>query len=166
MKCITAQGNHFCIDGQPVMLRGIGVGSWLNLEHYELGIPGWDGQIRQALSERCPGFMDRFTRGFFTEADASYLVSLGLTFIRVPVNHRLFWDEETNTWLEYSFSLIRHLGEICEHAGLFSCWTCTPPPAARIRTGTVNAEPDSRNSGIIRSSGIFQQKCSGELPRN
>ena len=119
MKCITAQGNHFCIDGQPVMLRGIGVGSWLNLEHYELGIPGWDGQIRQALSERCPGFMDRFTRGFFTEADASYLVSLGLTFIRVPVNHHLFWDEETNTWLEYGFSLIRHLGEICEHAGLY-----------------------------------------------
>ena len=166
MKCITAQGNHFCIDGQPVMLRGIGVGSWLNLEHYELGIPGWDGQIRQALSERCPGFMDRFTRGFFTEADASYLVSLGLTFIRVPVNHHLFWDEETNTWHEYGFPSSGIWVKSANMPVSISCWTCTPPPAARIRTGTVNAEPDSRNSGIIRSSGIFLQKCSGELPRN
>ena len=115
---------------------------------------------------RCPEFMDRFIRGFFTEADASYLVSLGLKFIRVPVNQHLFWDEETSTWLEYGFSLIRHLGEICEHAGLYFLLNMHTAPGGRIRTGTVNAEPDSRNSGIIRSSGIFQQKCSGELPRN
>ena len=27
-------------NGEPVFLRGIGVGSWLNLEHFMMGVPG------------------------------------------------------------------------------------------------------------------------------
>ena len=118
MNCITVKGNRFYRNGQPVLLRGIGVGSWLNLEHYELGLPGWDGQIRKALTDRCPDFMDAFTRSFFTESDAAYLVSLGIDFIRVPVNHHLFWDETASVWRPDGFALLHRLGEICERSGL------------------------------------------------
>ena len=116
---IRIDKDQFVLGGKPVILRGLGVGSWLNLEHFMMGVPGLDYEIRRCLNEKCGSFMNRFTESFFTLEDARYLRSLGINFIRVPINHHLFWDDKTDTPREYGFLQLKRLASICEQSGLY-----------------------------------------------
>ncbi len=116
---IRTDKDQFVLDGMPVILRGLGVGSWLNLEHFMMGVPGWDYELRKSLNEKCANFMGRFTESFFSLEDAFYLRSLGINFIRVPINHHLFLDDETDTPREFGFMQLKRLADICEQSGLY-----------------------------------------------
>lgn len=110
---------QFFFRGKPLHLHGIGLGSWLNLEHFMVGLPGLDGSIRRAMEQCCPGVMEQFTRSFFTDEDAKYLKSIGVNFLRVPVNHHLFWDDERNRPREAGLAVLRELAQICDRHQLF-----------------------------------------------
>jgi len=116
---IRVQGNRFIHDAQPILLRGLGVGSWLNLEHFMMGVPGWDGALRQCLNRYRPDFMNRFTESFFTLEDACFIRSLGINFIRVPINHHLFWNDELDVPNRYGFDQLERLADICQKSGLY-----------------------------------------------
>lgn len=47
MNFLTAEGNNFVSHCQPVILKGVGLGNWLTLEHFMFGMPGTDSQIMQ-----------------------------------------------------------------------------------------------------------------------
>ncbi len=113
MEPIRVRGNAFVANGQPIQLKGLGVGSWLNLEHFMMGVPGWDGALRDCLDRHSPQFMRRFTQAFFTAEDARYIRSLGINFIRVPINHHLFWDDEADRPSAYGLEQLARLAEIC-----------------------------------------------------
>ena len=117
--CLGIDGNHFTFRGRSIDLRGIGVGSWLNLEHFMVGLPGLDEMLRNALDAAYPGTMDAFDDSFFTDADAAYLRSLGVNLIRVPFSYRLVWDESTGTPRPKGLSKLRRLADICDRHGLF-----------------------------------------------
>ena len=119
MDQIRVCGNQFIANGQPVRLKGLGVGSWLNLEHFMMGVPGWDGQLRACLDRYSPLFTRRYTQAFFTAEDARYIRSLGINFIRVPVNHHLFWDDEADRPNPYGFEQLARLADICTASGLY-----------------------------------------------
>ena len=116
---LSIDGNQFVFDGRPVTLRGVGVGSWLNLEHFMVGLPGLDGMLRRALDERRPGLTRAFEDSFFTDADAAWLRSLGVNFIRVPLNYRRLYDERTGAWVASGFETLRRLADVCERHRLF-----------------------------------------------
>lgn len=116
---VTFRGRQFFFGDKPLHLHGIGLGSWLNLEHFMVGVPGLDGSIRQALAQCCPGAMEQFTRSFFTDADARYLKSIGVNFLRVPLNHRLFWDDERDCPKEEGVAVLRDFAAICDRNELF-----------------------------------------------
>lgn len=116
---IQVQGNRFIYNGQTIRLKGLGVGSWLNLEHFMMGVPGWDGVLRQCLNRHSPNFMNRFTETFFTLEDARYIRSLGINFIRVPINHHLFWDDVLDVPNLYGFDQLERLADICQKSGLY-----------------------------------------------
>lgn len=119
MKFVQANGSDFSVYGVPIFFRGIGVGSWLNLEHYELGVPGWETQIFQAFHGIVPDFDEQFRSHFFTLKDARYLRSLGINLIRVPINHHLFWDEQQDIFRESGLTWLKQLSEICNETGLY-----------------------------------------------
>jgi hypothetical protein len=53
-------------DGEPVPLRGIGIGGWLNMENFITGYAATESLQRAALrramgDEACQAFFDRFT---------------------------------------------------------------------------------------------------------
>ena len=96
---IQVSGTQFIKDGTPVIFRGMGIGSWLNLEHFMIGIPTPDNQIRSSVTdcfgkETADQFFDQFIRNFITEKDFSFLKSCGVNVVRVPFNYRLFIDDE------------------------------------------------------------------------
>jgi len=85
-------------DGTPVILRGAGLGGWMNMENFITGYPGHEFQHRAAMlsvlgPEKYEFFFDKFLEYFFTEADAKFFASLGLNCIRLPFNYRHFEDD-------------------------------------------------------------------------
>src|SRR5690606_34936978 len=84
-------------DG-PVLLRGFGLGGWMNMENFITGYPATESQMRRAMlrtmgRDAYDAFFDRLLDVFFTDEDAAYLASLGLNSLRVPFNHRHFEDD-------------------------------------------------------------------------
>ena len=70
--------------GRTVVLRGYGLGGWMNLENFITGHPGTESQVRRALQgvlgpAAYAAFFDTFLDAFFTDDDAAHLASLGLS---------------------------------------------------------------------------------------
>ncbi|MUL40318.1 glycoside hydrolase family 5 protein [Streptomonospora sp. PA3] len=112
--------------GRTVTLHGVGIGGWLNMENFITGYPGAEQQQRAALrsalgEEGCARFFDGFLSGFFAEADAAHLASLGFNSVRIPVNYRHFEDDLRPFELrESGFThLDRVIAELARH-GLWS----------------------------------------------
>jgi len=82
-------------DGKEVILRGAGLGGWMNMENFISGYPGCEFQIRDALEEaigpkKSALFFDKFLEYFFQEKDAEFFKSLGLNCIRIAFNYKHF----------------------------------------------------------------------------
>ncbi|KIH99387.1 glycoside hydrolase family 5 [Streptomonospora alba] len=112
--------------GTAVTLHGVGLGGWLNMENFIAGYPGAEQQLRAALrsalgEEGYARFFDAFLSGFFAEADAAHLASLGIDSVRIPVNYRHFEDDQRPFELrESGFThLDRVIGELARH-GIYS----------------------------------------------
>ena len=96
---IRVEGEKFVREGTPILFKGLGIGSWLNIEHFMMGIPCTDQMMRESFvnvygKECAADFFKRLADAFITEADFAYLHSLGIDLLRVPFNYRLFIDDE------------------------------------------------------------------------
>lgn len=85
-------------NGNSIILRGAGLGGWMNMENFITGYPGHESQHRAAMlkvlgQENYEFFFDKFLEYFFLEEDAKFFASLGLNCIRVPFNYRHFEDD-------------------------------------------------------------------------
>lgn len=96
---LRVQGNQIVKeDGVPVILRGAGLGGWMNMENFITGFPGHESQHREAMKEvlghkKAEFFFDKFLENFFTAADAKFFATLGLNCIRIAFNYRHFEDD-------------------------------------------------------------------------
>jgi hypothetical protein len=86
-------------SGTPVVLRGVGLGGWMNMENFITGYPANESQQRAALREALGEegyrrFFDRFLATFFDDADARLLSSIGVNCVRLPFNYRHFEDDD------------------------------------------------------------------------
>ncbi|KAF3917373.1 Endoglucanase [Orbilia brochopaga] len=113
-------------NGKIVLLRGAGIGGWMNMENFISGYPGREYQIREALSiaigpEKSEFFFDKFLEYFFTEADAVFYKNLGLNCIRVPFNYRHFEDDLNPRVLKSEgFKHLDRLVTICAEHGIYT----------------------------------------------
>jgi len=97
-------GNRFQHDNRDILLRGVGLGNWLNLEHFLIGLPGTDSQIRESITqvygkEKSAQFWEKFYAVSVAEKDIAYCKACGFNSVRIPVNYKLFYDAafETST---------------------------------------------------------------------
>ena len=96
---VRIQGKDFVKEGKPVLFKGLGIGSWLNIEHFMVGIPCTEYQIRDSFAavygkKTADSFFEGFADSFVQEEDFAYLKSIGVNLLRVPFNYRLFVDDE------------------------------------------------------------------------
>jgi endoglucanase len=78
---------------QPVRLKGVNIGGWLNMENFITGYSGNETMMRAAVrgvlgDDRYELFFDRLLSAFYAEPDAAFLAGLGLNCVRIPVNYR------------------------------------------------------------------------------
>ena len=113
-------------QGKETILRGAGLGGWMNMENFISGYPGCEHQIRAALAEsigqeKSEFFFDKFLEYFFTEADAKFFKSLGLNCIRLPFNYRHFEDDMNPRVLKESgFKHLDRVINICAAQGIYT----------------------------------------------
>src|SRR3954463_165550 len=80
-------------QGEPVRLKGVNIGGWLNMENFITGYAGNESMMRAAVRDvLAPDnyelFFDRLLSAFYADADAAFLASLGLNCVRIPLNYR------------------------------------------------------------------------------
>src|SRR3954463_9965263 len=82
-------------EGARVVLRGVGLGGWMNMENFITGYPANESAMRAAVgrvlgAERAERFFETLLDRFFAAEDAALLAELGVNCIRLPVNYRHF----------------------------------------------------------------------------
>ncbi|MDD5328315.1 MAG: cellulase family glycosylhydrolase [Phycisphaerae bacterium] len=123
---LRVNGKDFYRDDEKVILRGYGIGSWLNLEHFMLGIPGTDSQMRTAIAnaygkDNAKKFWQKFYRAMVDKSDFEFLKSLGVNAVRIAFNYRLFEDDQNPySYMEEGFEQIDRTLGLCEQYGIYA----------------------------------------------
>jgi aryl-phospho-beta-D-glucosidase BglC (GH1 family) len=113
-------------SGTPVVLRGVGLGGWMNMENFITGYPSAESLQRRALfkvlgEENYARFFSRLLDVFFTDEDAAFLASLGANCVRLPVNYRHFEDDMAPFELkEEGFVLLDRAIQRCARHGIYT----------------------------------------------
>jgi endoglucanase len=113
-------------SGRPILLRGVGLGGWMNMENFITGYPATESLQRKALrnalgEDGYHEFFGRFLDVFFSDDDAAFLASLGLNLVRLPVNYRHFEDDMRPFELkEEGFELLDRAIERCARHGIYT----------------------------------------------
>ncbi|KAJ6508371.1 glycoside hydrolase family 5 protein [Mycena sanguinolenta] len=109
-----------------VILRGAGLGGWMNMENFISGYPGCEFQIRHALAEaigqeKSDFFFDKFLEYFFMDVDAKFFSTLGLNCIRLPFNYHHFEDDMNPRVLKQSgFKHLDRVIELCAQHNIYT----------------------------------------------
>ena len=134
---LQVDGTRIVGDDGPVLLRGFGLGGWMNMENFITGYAGAESQQRRALrrvlgEEGYERFFARFLDVFFTDADAAFLAGLGLNSLRIPFNYRHFEDDDAPMVLkEHGFRLLDRVIEACAHHGIYTILDLHAVPGAQ-----------------------------------
>ena len=126
MRMLSVKGSQI-IDssGKPIQLKGVCVGGWMNMEEFINGFPGSEHGMRAMLAQvlgvpKAHFFFERWLDYFFSEDDVAYLVSLGNTVVRLPINYRHFEDDaQPFKYLEAGFQRLEQAVGWCEKHGLY-----------------------------------------------
>jgi endoglucanase len=112
--------------GQQVLLRGVGLGGWMNMENYITGYAANEEAQRQVIRQvlghdHYEFFFDRFLDYFFGRDDAQFLASLGLNLLRLPVNYRHFEsDMEPFVIKEEGFKHLDRVIDLCAEQQIYT----------------------------------------------
>lgn len=99
MNFVKVKGKAFYYGEKEILFSGLGIGSWLNIEHFMVGIPTTDSQIRRTFrsvfgEETAEEFFTRFTDMYVTEEDFIFLKKIGINLLRIPFHYHLFLDDQ------------------------------------------------------------------------
>jgi aryl-phospho-beta-D-glucosidase BglC (GH1 family) len=96
---LRASGSGFLDpDGRPVLLRGVCLGGWLNMENFITGYAANETLMRREMGrvlgeERAARFFDRLLTAFFGEDDAAFLADSGFNLVRIAVGYKHLEDD-------------------------------------------------------------------------
>src|SRR5665647_647946 len=124
-------------NGRSVVLRGVGLGGWMNMENFITGYPATESQQRRALlralgAEGYRRFFDRFLETFFSPRDAAFLSSLGMNSVRIPFNYRHFEDDDRPFELKpEGFDQLDRAVDACSARGIYTILDLHAVPGAQ-----------------------------------
>ncbi|MCX7820968.1 MAG: glycoside hydrolase family 5 protein [Brevinematales bacterium] len=159
-KWIDIKETNFICGNNQFKIKGFGLGTFLNIEHFMLKIPGIEQNIRKTFkeiygSEIAEKFWENFEKCFFNENDAIFLKQLGVNTIRLPFNYHHLYDDENDIFLEKGFKSIDRVIDICEENEIYVILD--------LHTAPGGQNPDWHSDNLTGESlfwhyGIFQKK--------
>ncbi|NNE34104.1 MAG: cellulase family glycosylhydrolase, partial [Rhodothermales bacterium] len=115
-------------SGNPVVMRGVGLGGWLMQEGYMIDINtpsgGSPSSIRAQIEDLIgPADTDEFYRiyleNYVNEKDIAAIASWGYDHIRLPFHYNVLYDLETSSFKEDGFAIVDEFLEWCRTHGLY-----------------------------------------------
>lgn len=114
-------------DGKEILLKGLGLGGWLEPEGYMLHIPGYGSpsSIRQKIldligPEATEEFFSRYRQNYVNEVDIQKIAEWGFNSIRLPFNYRLLSPEDQpGVFLDSGFQLLDQVLQWCKENHLY-----------------------------------------------
>jgi endoglucanase len=99
---VTVKGKQIIApDGQPLLLKGIGLGNWLLPEGYMFHFKSANSPrlistvINELIGEdEARKFWQAFQSHYITQADIRFIKQAGFNSVRVPFNYRLFITDD------------------------------------------------------------------------
>lgn len=131
-------------DGQTVVLRGWGVGNWMNPEGFMIGgvplfseVGGFndfalprrfergrtmESTVRELCgTEYAKEFARKWYRSYLSKEDIRLMAEMGYNSVRLPVSARLFLEEEPGIhWIEEGFQVIDQVLDWCEEYKIYA----------------------------------------------
>jgi endoglucanase len=113
-------------SGETVVLRGVGLGGWMNMENFITGFPANETAFRAVVQralgrEKADYFFDRYLEYFFSKQDAAFIRYLGLNLVRLPFSYRHFEDDLDPTVLrESGFKHLDRAIQLCAEQGIYT----------------------------------------------
>ncbi len=101
MKFLKTNGMDIITnDGEKIILKGYGLGGWMNMEHFINGYPFVESEFRRYMikelgEERGNLFFDEMLDNYLREEDIKFMKEVGFNSIRVPINYRHFEDDNS-----------------------------------------------------------------------
>lgn len=123
---VQISGEHFTVNGKKTVLRGYILGSWLNLEHFMMGLPGTHTMIREAFTdvygpENANTFFDSLLAAMVQEQDIAYLKAMGTNTVRIPFSYRYFIDDlAPGCFLPEGFAALERVLGFCRKHQLYA----------------------------------------------
>lgn len=120
-------------NGDPIILRGVGLGGWMLQEPYMMNFVGGADNQQQFRSKlesligetNTEEFYDNWLNNFVTKSDIDSIASWGFNSVRLPMHYNLFTlpieqeDPGQNTWLDKGFEIVDNLLEWCKDNQLY-----------------------------------------------
>ncbi len=154
---IQVNGDHFERNGEKIMLRGWAFGSWMNFEHFMLGMPGTNSMILEAFGkvygeERAAELADRIITDMVREEDIQYLKELGTNTVRIVLGYHWFWDDaEPFVMKEQGLKYLDRVLRYCADNGMFAILDLHSTP------GSQNTDWHSDNRTGVEQ--FWQYRC-------
>jgi hypothetical protein len=150
-------------QGQPVLLRGVGLGNWLLPEGYmwtfEPPGPQSPRQIEDLVVDLvgeadAARFWADFRDRFITDADLARIAAEGMNHVRLPINSRVLLSDD-GTFREDGFATIDWVIERCRVHGLWVVLDLHGAPGGQ--TGT-NIDDSPRGVPELFTSRHYQEQ--------
>jgi len=125
LPLLRLNGRQVEAGGEPISLRGIGLGNWMMVEHFMLGLPQVDHVMRRAFRDLLGeasehAFWDTYMATYFAEEDFAYLRGLGFNHVRVAFDYRhLESDSRPYDYREAGFGLLDRVVGWCRRHDLY-----------------------------------------------
>jgi endoglucanase len=114
-------------NGQPLLIKGIGLGNWLLPEGYMWRFKKAVSprQINEVISEligpaAARKFWKKYRENYITKQDIAYLKEIGMNSVRVPINYRVLTPENNpGVWLKSGFQTLDNVINWCSEEGMY-----------------------------------------------
>lgn len=113
-------------NGTSILLRGYGLGGWLVPEGYMLQTPGYGSptdiynKIVDVIGEaNAATFYAAYRENYVNRKDIEQIAEWGFNSIRMPFHYNLFYDIDSDTFLESGFVLLDSLLDQCADNNMY-----------------------------------------------
>ncbi len=140
-------------QGQPAMIKGVGLGGWLMPEGYMLHINAPHGGgptairnqmidlIGEADTER---FFELYTKNYVQEKDIKQIAEWGFDHIRLPFHYKLFYDPDADQFESDGFELLDQFLLWCKMYELGVILDMHAAPGAQNEGGISDSDGTAR----------------------
>lgn len=125
-RFVQIKGDTFVARGEPIRLRGYTLGSWMNLEHFMIGLPGTNTMIWEAFADvygaaRAGELFDALTTAMVGDEDMRLLKRMGTNAVRIPFGYRWFMDDgQPGRFMQRGFDTLERAVALCRKHEMYA----------------------------------------------